>query len=91
MCEVHVDKEVFVPKEVSLEPTIKTALWDFVARIAADADHPDVIGKEVGEFRATQFTQGWILDWEVTRRSTQPSTRGMPEHVKLWNIRGPFS
>jgi hypothetical protein len=91
MCEVLLDKKVFVAKEVRLDPKIKDALWDFVARIVADPDHPDVIGKEVGEFRATQFTQGWILDWEVTSRSTQHSSRGKPEQVKLWDIRGPFS
>jgi hypothetical protein len=91
MFEVQLDAKVFVPKETKLDPKIKDALWDFVARIVADADHPDVIGKQVGEFRATQFTHGWILDWEVARRSTQHSSRGIPEQVKLWDIRGPFS
>lgn len=83
--------EVFEQKEVALPPTIRTALRDFIVRIADNPDNPDLIGVERGGFRATQFTSGWVLDWEVTRRRrgrmVELFSYGKPEQVKLWDIR----
>jgi hypothetical protein len=91
MVEVDLDLEVFAIKAADLDPTIRTALWDFVDRIRDNPDHPDVIGKERDGFRASQFTSGWVLDWEVTRRRRvriiDIFSYGKPEEVKLWDLR----
>jgi hypothetical protein len=84
MVELNCDEELFVPKAISLPPTIKTALWDFVERIVDNPDNPDLMWKERDGFRASQFTQGFVLDWEVTRRQ---SGSGAPEEVWLRDIR----
>jgi hypothetical protein len=99
MVEVVVDEPNFVPHAIALAPTIKTALWDFVGRIKENADHPDLIGTgdkqdpigvQRGEYRASQFTSGWVLYWEVTRRQKTwliDLSSGAPEEIKLWDVR----
>ncbi len=88
---VILDEEEFVPAASRLDPTIKTALWDFVARMAENADDPDSIGVERDGYRASQFTTGWILDWQVTRRQkiwlVDLFLYGRPKEIKLWNVR----
>jgi hypothetical protein len=91
MVNLIFDEDVFVPKAVSLNAVIKTALWDFVDRILQNPDNPDLIGTERDGFRASQFTTGYALDWEVTRRRKvsiiELFSSGKPEEVKLWAIR----
>ncbi len=99
MVKLIFDEQVLLPKATSLPPEIKTALWDFVERIVDNPDHPDLIGIigvtgiERDGYRASQFTSGYVLDWQVTRRSSWMTTlsSGTPEEVKLWDVRGPFS
>jgi hypothetical protein len=91
MIEVVLDEDVFAIKAANLDQTIRTALWGFVDRMRDNPDNPDVIGKERDGFRATQFTSGWVLDWEVTRRRrgwiVDVFSYGKPEEVKLWDLR----
>lgn len=87
---IDLDLENFVEKEISLPPVVKTALWDLVSRIKENADDPDLIGVEKEGFRTTQFTTGWVLDWEITKRTRVgiiDLSYGKPREVKLWDIR----
>ena len=88
---VILDEEEFVPAANRLNPTIKTALWDFVERVVENPDDPDFVGVERDGYRASQFTSGWILDWQVTRRQkswfVDLFIYGAPKEIKLWNVR----
>jgi len=62
----------------TLSPAIKIALLDYLARALENPDDPDLRPwDERKGYRASQFTSGWILDWEVNP----------PEYIKLWDIR----
>ncbi len=93
MVKLIFDEGHFLPKATALPTTIKTALWDFAERIADNPDNPDLIGIERDGYRASQFTSGYILDWEVTRRRTGwlvGLSSETAEEVKLWDVRGPI-
>ena len=92
MVTVIIDEEVCAAKVDALSGIVETQFWDFVSRIVANPDDPALIQAERKGFRSCQFTSGWILDWEVTRRRRRSFmvdifTTGIPEEVKLWDIR----
>jgi hypothetical protein len=90
MIEVILDEVVFAPKAAGLDATIKTALWAFVELIWDNPDDPDLFGTDRDGYRASQFTSGWILDWEVIRGRGSwivDLSYGTPKQIKLWDVR----
>jgi hypothetical protein len=90
MVKLIVDEENFGPHSQHLAEPIHIALWTFVERAVQNPDDPELEWTEKGTNRASQFTSGWALDWEVIRKKPGrvfSLTSGTPLAVKLWDVR----
>lgn len=90
MVKVSIDETHFGPNANSLPPEIKIALWDFVKRAAENPDDPDLERSERDGIRASQFTSGWVLYWEVIRKKAGyllSLRSGAPVKIMLWDVR----
>jgi len=87
---LRIDEENFGPHSQTLPPAIHTALWNFVEQVVKNPDDDDLEWEEKDGFRATQFTSGWVLYWEVIRPHPgfwEPPGSRKPIAVKLWDVR----
>jgi len=90
MVKLIVDEDNFGPNSQLLPQPIRIALWSFVQRMVENPDDPDLGWAENDGYRASQFTSGWALYWEVVRKKPGilfSLRSGAPLAIKLWNVR----